>query len=138
MAYEKQTWADGEEGNTPITAARLNHIEDGVADATDGVAAAGLTASGTYTGDGTDNRTISVGFTPDYVVISGVSSVGSFGGLHIMSAVCGKGSAVAVYNGNTASSSTPVSITDGFKVSDGGSTGPNESGQSYGWIAWKA
>ena len=30
MAYTKQTWADGEEGNTPITAARLNHIEDGV------------------------------------------------------------------------------------------------------------
>lgn len=30
MAYEKQTWADGEEGGTPITADRLNHIEDGV------------------------------------------------------------------------------------------------------------
>lgn len=31
MAYEKQEWKDGEEGGTPITAERLNHIEDGIA-----------------------------------------------------------------------------------------------------------
>jgi len=31
MAYERQTWADGEAGGTPITAARLNHIEEGIA-----------------------------------------------------------------------------------------------------------
>lgn len=30
-AYEKQTWADGAAGGTPITAARLNHMEDGIA-----------------------------------------------------------------------------------------------------------
>lgn len=30
MAYEKQTWKDGEEGNTPLSAERLNHIEDGL------------------------------------------------------------------------------------------------------------
>jgi hypothetical protein len=30
MAYTKQTWADGESGGTPITAARLAHIEDGI------------------------------------------------------------------------------------------------------------
>lgn len=33
MAYEPQTWADGEEGGTPITAAALNHLEAGVGDA---------------------------------------------------------------------------------------------------------
>lgn len=33
MAYTPFEWADGEEGGTPITAERLNHIEDGVADA---------------------------------------------------------------------------------------------------------
>lgn len=32
MAYVKQSWKDGKGGGTPITAARLNHIEDGVAE----------------------------------------------------------------------------------------------------------
>ena len=30
MTYEKQTWVDLREGNTPIVAARLNHMEDGI------------------------------------------------------------------------------------------------------------
>lgn len=30
MAYAKQTWVDGADGATPITAARLGYIEDGV------------------------------------------------------------------------------------------------------------
>lgn len=30
MAYVKQTWEDGELGETPITAERLNHMEDGI------------------------------------------------------------------------------------------------------------
>jgi hypothetical protein len=34
MAYSKQTWADGSTGNTPINATRLQHMEDGIADAT--------------------------------------------------------------------------------------------------------
>src|SRR5690625_7333449 len=32
MAYTPFEWADGEEGGTPITAERLNHIEQGIAD----------------------------------------------------------------------------------------------------------
>ena len=32
MAYDPYNWADGEEGGTPITAARLNHIEQGITD----------------------------------------------------------------------------------------------------------
>lgn|SRR5690606_731489 len=31
MAYSKQTWVNGEAGATPLSAARLNHLEDGVA-----------------------------------------------------------------------------------------------------------
>ena len=31
MAYEPHTWADGPEGGTPITADRLNHVEQGIA-----------------------------------------------------------------------------------------------------------
>ena len=30
MAYEKQTWVDGDK-TKPLSAARLNHIEDGIA-----------------------------------------------------------------------------------------------------------
>lgn len=30
MTYEKQTWVDGEAGETPINAARLGHMEDGI------------------------------------------------------------------------------------------------------------
>ena len=32
MAYEPQTWVDGEDGGTPLTAERLNHMEAGIAD----------------------------------------------------------------------------------------------------------
>lgn len=31
MPYNPYEWEDGEEGGTPITAARLNHIEQGIA-----------------------------------------------------------------------------------------------------------
>lgn len=30
MAYTKQTWVDGPEGGTPVSAARLGHVEDGI------------------------------------------------------------------------------------------------------------
>jgi hypothetical protein len=33
MSYSKYSWADGASGNTPITATRLNAIEQGIADA---------------------------------------------------------------------------------------------------------
>ena len=33
MSYEKQTWVDGQAGNTPITAERLNYMEQGIEDA---------------------------------------------------------------------------------------------------------
>lgn len=33
VAYTQQTWADGSAGGTPISAARLNHMEAGIKDA---------------------------------------------------------------------------------------------------------
>ena len=54
MAYTKQTWADGAAGETPITAARLNHIETGLesaASAADAVPDAG-DVSADAVGDG--------------------------------------------------------------------------------------
>lgn len=32
MSFEPKTWADGEAGGTPITAAELNRIEQGIAE----------------------------------------------------------------------------------------------------------
>ena len=31
MAYEKQEWKNGKDGGTPVSADRLNHIEEGIA-----------------------------------------------------------------------------------------------------------
>lgn len=36
MAYTKKVWADGSAGGTPIVAAELNRIENGVAAAVEG------------------------------------------------------------------------------------------------------
>lgn len=33
MAYEQQTWVDYPDTSTPISAARLNHMEEGIANA---------------------------------------------------------------------------------------------------------
>lgn len=85
MPYAKQTWADGQAGGTPISAARLNHIEDGVAAATataeaaDTVTAANITdatavgrnvlkatdaaAARTAIGAGTGNSNLALGTT---------------------------------------------------------------------------
>lgn len=46
MAYTEQTWADGPGGGTPLSAARLNHLEDGLT-ATDLAAAAAAAAAAT-------------------------------------------------------------------------------------------
>jgi len=56
MAYQKQTWEDLPSTNTPITATRLNHIEDGI----EGVET-GLTPVTSYTQ--TDNK----GYSCNYI-----------------------------------------------------------------------
>lgn len=54
MAYEKQIWENGPVGGTPISASRLNHIEDGIKDNSDAIAdiaeIAGLTGPTGSTG----------------------------------------------------------------------------------------
>ena len=53
MGYTKQTWNDNASGGTPITAARLNHIEEGIyqigASVDSSKASLFLTASTSYT-----------------------------------------------------------------------------------------
>ena len=94
---------------------------------------------GTYTGDGTENRTINLGFTPAAVEVyrstgeqyATVGSSGYFGGLAINGYPCG---------GST-NKSVEV-VTNGFKVSDGpyGSSiypRSNQDGLVYYFIAYK-
>lgn len=45
MSYNKQTWADGDTGGTPISATRLNYIENGIAAAASTADAAASTAN---------------------------------------------------------------------------------------------
>lgn len=53
MAYVKQEWKDGEEGGTPITAERLNNIEEGIAEKAEQGPAG---EDGTNGEDGTDGK----------------------------------------------------------------------------------
>lgn len=46
MAYTKQEWKDGAEGETPINAERLNHMESGIADGQNVAAPTADTLSG--------------------------------------------------------------------------------------------
>lgn len=45
MPYSKQTWNDSSSGGTPLSAARLNHMEDGISDADTAAASAQTTAA---------------------------------------------------------------------------------------------
>lgn len=47
VVYTPQTWANGQVGGTPLSAARLQHIEDGLT-AIDNTFLAGWAASGSY------------------------------------------------------------------------------------------
>ena len=51
MAYSKQTWTNGPDGGTPLSAARLNHIEDGIEAAAQTADAALPATGGTVSGD---------------------------------------------------------------------------------------
>ena len=49
MSYTEQTWVDGQSGNTPLDAARLQHIEDGLkaqSDRIDSLVSAGASGPG--------------------------------------------------------------------------------------------
>lgn len=46
MVYSKQTWVDGANGGTPLSAARFNHMEDGIAAADAAAASASQSGGG--------------------------------------------------------------------------------------------
>ena len=89
---------------------------------------------GTYTGDGTDNRLISVGFRPRLVIISRVGSISYYGMMTDM--------ATMMDGANTKITTHPVQLeSNGFRVSrneyDSLSYDHNfnESGISFGYVA---
>jgi YD repeat-containing protein len=60
VAYTKQTWANGPSGGTPISAARLQHIEDGIGNidnrvTTSEAGQSSLPAVGSYSYDANGN-----------------------------------------------------------------------------------
>lgn len=60
MAYSEQTWQDGSSGGTPVNAARLQHMEDGIAAAIDssgGITAIKVMTQAAYTGLGSYSST---------------------------------------------------------------------------------
>lgn len=62
--YVKQSWNDGVAGGTPISAARLNHMEDGIENPVDSI------PSGTYAEVASTTITVTVGAGGDYASIS--------------------------------------------------------------------
>ena len=87
MPYTKQTWTDAPSTSTPISAARLNHVEDGVETAQNTAETAQTTATAKYTKPGggipsTDLSTAaqtSLGKADTAVQPGGVSAVGASG-----------------------------------------------------------
>lgn len=74
--YYEGGWKVGSSGGTPITAAALNHMDDGIAAAatlSDVIVASGEKSFGEVAGGGTSSATISIGKTlanTNYLVIT--------------------------------------------------------------------
>lgn len=97
--------------------------------------AAAQIATGSYTGDGTDARTITVGFTPKLVIVSWAGGPGMHFGHHsngIYGAEIYGSAAVASNNDGL----RPDVTTNGFLVNyNAGSGHLNSSGYTYYWTA---
>lgn len=75
MAYVKQTWNDGDP-DTPLSAARLSHIEDGLSDAAN-VADSAAPASHTHAAGDVDSGTFSAARIPSLAIskVSGLQGI---------------------------------------------------------------
>ena len=94
-------------------------------------------ASGTYAGDNTSNRTISLSFTPKLVILSGLDN----SGVKIVQIGLAVGSAIGTQiKHNTspivdaATAYRPLPVANGFQVGDTGNFN-NISGNTYGYVA---
>lgn len=91
-----------------------------------------LLASGTYTGDGTDNRSITgLGFDPSYVWTKRSASRS----VHRNTTYVGDASTSIGSGGGSAANQIQSFITDGFEIGSDGQV--NSSTLTYYWVAFK-
>lgn len=76
MAYSKQTWANGPDGGTPLSADRLGHIEDGIEAAAQTADAALPKTGGTVTSDLTVAGTLKANGVTDWVNVKTYGATG--------------------------------------------------------------
>lgn len=70
MTYNKQTWTDGAAGNTPLSAARFNYMENGIAAASN-IAPQNMVTLGCFTGyQANGYYTVNGAFTDPFVTLS--------------------------------------------------------------------
>ena len=89
---------------------------------------------GTYTGDGTENRLISLGFKPYLVILA--PTIGNFEMLETITVchrLCG-GSPPELSESHLTANGFRVSESDSMSINR--SNNPNESGKTYGYIAF--
>ena len=89
---------------------------------------------GTYTGDGTENRLISLGFKPYLVILA--PTIGNFEMLETITVchrLCG-GSPPELSESHLTENGFRVSASDSMSINR--SHNPNESGKAYGYIAF--
>ena len=89
---------------------------------------------GTYTGDGTENRLISLGFKPYLVILA--PTIGNFEMLETITVchrLCG-GSPPELSESHLTENGFRVSESDSMSINR--SNNPNESGKTYGYIAF--
>jgi len=97
----------------------------------------GKTAVASYTGDGTDGRSIAVGFTPEYVIIRGdyySSPYGSYNVHHPASLGATADSTLTFVSQPSLSNAIQALETNGFQV--GTSYHVNNSGSTYYYVAF--
>ena len=99
-------------------------------------ASGGGVATGTYTGDNSNNRQITVGFICKTVFINGGLVYSTYQGNGILAPNCATRNMVTVGSGTTVDNGMKCHATDGFIVGSAGGANYyfNISGQTYNWI----
>lgn len=129
-----RTWTTGE----VVTAAQMNSdVRDNTQHLFDTRAES---SSGSYTGDGSGSRTISLPFTPLWVIVSSQSSdaerPSAFSGLGTGSNPVGLNvDNTGGASGSVTSSTRPELTSGGFIVSGSASSTLNQSGEVYDYLA---
>lgn len=127
---EATNLADGAVTTTKLAAAAVTSakVAEGV----------GLVASGQYTGSGTPDREIAVGFRPKYVQVLRHDTSVVFEALGGVSGAFAAFWRTSVGNLNSGAADWQGITANGFKVGSGAAGGLSDaSGQTFSWIAYR-